>query len=131
MMHFKHDISVTAFLWLTDVFVVHNSHVFDLSPGSGAAAIACIYNGITYNGVCANEFQEKWLSSILDMATMAVLSGDVATHGQTPVQGKENADMIKQYFATAVAEAKRFLREGSRDMQDTAANVEDDSDEDE
>ena len=121
--------------------------VFDLSPGSGAAAIACVYNGIAYDGVCANTDHQRWLDNILDMATLAVLSGEevpvpkqavlsgeeVPVPKQVTVLGKENGAMIKQYFATAVAEAKRFMREGSGDNQpkedDAASEDEDDDDE--
>ena len=93
---------------------------YDLSLGSGSAAIACAQAGAQCSGVCANEKHQKWLNGLLDIAILAVAS-DVppkATKGELEFPAK-----IKQHFGTAVAEAKRMLREEDAD----ATQVDDDS----
>ena len=87
---------------------VNIGFVFDLSPGSGTAAIACATSGIGYDGVCANPKHQQWVSGLIDMAVLAVEA--------TPPKEKRSADeayiqKIKQHFGTTVAEAKRMLRE--------------------
>ena len=83
-------------------------YVFDLSPGSGAMAIACVRNGVAYDGVCANEEHQQWLNGLLDMATLAV-EGEA---GENTKEGEQSlAAKIKQRFGTAVAEAKRMLQD--------------------
>ena len=42
-------------------------HVFDLSPGSGAAAMAAAATGIGYEGVAENEMHAQWLETLLDL----------------------------------------------------------------
>ena len=81
--------------------------VFDLSAGSGAQAIAAAQVGIGYRGVCANEKHMKWLNSLLEKAILAV-EADSKT-GKW--QDQEYAAKLTMYFGTAVAEAKRMLRE--------------------
>ena len=68
-------------------------YVFDLSPGSGAMAIACVRNGVAYDGVCANEEHQQWLNGLLDMATLAVEgeAGEKTKEGGQSLAAKNQA----------------------------------------
>ena len=47
--------------------------VFDLTPGTGAAALAALLLGIPYDGVCINGVHKKWLEELLNRALIAQL----------------------------------------------------------
>ena len=88
----------------------HISSVFDLSPGSGAMAIACVKNGLPYDGVCANQAHQEWLHGLLDLATLALSAEPEQDDGKTKKsEAAELAAKIKEHFGTAVAEANRML----------------------
>ena len=51
----------------------HATHVFDVTPGSGAAACAVAVLDISYEGVAMNAKHAAWLDSITDRAIFAVM----------------------------------------------------------
>ena len=60
----------------------------DLSPGSGLLAAACMSKGIQYVGVVTNDAHHKWLTNVIDRASLAYMctvgnnlyQEDLATH---------------------------------------------------
>ena len=36
--------------------------IFDLTPGTGAFAVAALYQEVRYSGICHNEHHHTWLS---------------------------------------------------------------------
>jgi hypothetical protein len=51
----------------------HASRIFDLSPGSGAAACAAALMDIPYEGVAMGPKHAAWLDNIMDKAIFAIL----------------------------------------------------------
>ena len=51
----------------------HGTEVVDMTPGSGAAAVGAIYQGITYLGICESEAHKDWLQSHLLLTFMALV----------------------------------------------------------
>jgi len=118
--------SIALFSALFHDFGITN--VFDLSPGSGCAAIASVYNGIRYEGVCANPLHERWVQQILDKTTMAILCGDKLPQGLDADEAKKNASSIKHYFSSSIAEAKRFLKDQPDNQGAGQASADEDDD---
>lgn len=76
--------------------------VFDLSPGSGALASACLLSGEQYFGVCRNETHQNWLANVVDRMTMSL-----ACDASTPVHqvgGDTLATAIKDHFPDVLDE---------------------------
>jgi hypothetical protein len=97
-------------------------HVTDLSPGSGAAAIAALMCGIKYTGFCKNQAHAKWLNQILDTAYFAVL-----TDGTKARDAAMSARLL-HYFGPIVDEARRMQRAPARSTDVEAVADADDSD---
>ena len=68
--------------------------VFDLSPGSGALAEACLRMGLTYAGVTCKQTHCRWLGNVLDRFCLAHMT----TPGR-PCHSKEYAPVIQSYCA--------------------------------
>ena len=67
--------------------------VFDLSPGSGALAEACLRLGATYAGVTAKAEHARWLQNVLDRITVK----HVITPGRS-LFNKESVDTMRLHF---------------------------------
>ena len=79
-------------------------YICDLSPGSGAAAVAALMRGIKYTGLCKTEQHAKWLNQVLDTAYFAVL-----TDGGKGRDAAMSAKLL-HYFGPVVDEALRMQR---------------------
>jgi len=88
-------------------------HVFDLSAGTGAAALACARGGISYTGVAVNEKHAAWLDNLLDHGILATMSDTKSSNFDKELKAK-----IESYFATALQEGRRFLGEHPEEKDD-------------
>ena len=70
--------------------------VFDLSPGSGTAALAAVLNEIGYEGIAANETHALWVDSILSKMTLAVEAEPNTAGGKSKGASSKLAEHIKQ-----------------------------------
>ena len=52
----------------------HASHIFDVAPGSGAAACAAAILDIPYDGVAMSAKHAVWLDNIMDRAIFAAVA---------------------------------------------------------
>ena len=84
------------------------TEVWDLTPGSGAAASAALSLGIKYEGLCVNEGQQQWLDVLMDKVVFAVA---VESNDAAAAIGASAAHVasIKMFFHGTVKEAKRYL----------------------
>jgi hypothetical protein len=78
--------------------------VCDLSPGSGAAAIAALLANITYTGLCQNQEHAAWLNKIVDTAYLGILTDGAKE------RDKKQSDRVLHFFRPIVEDAKRMLR---------------------
>ena len=76
--------------------------VFDVSPGSGALAEACLRLGISYVGVTTRMTHATWLSNVLDRMVL----GHIVTPGR-PCYQKDFAAEVR----THVSDILRALEE--------------------
>ena len=90
----------------------HATHVFDVSPGSGAAACAAAILNISYEGVAMSAKHAAWLDNIMDKAIFAAIQmRDIATDGKGKVADSPDA---KQLQANVVAFFKDLIEEGRK-----------------
>ena len=109
------------------------TEVWDLTPGSGAAASAALSLGIKYEGLCVNEGQQQWLDVLMDKVVFAVAveSNDAAA---AIGASKAHVASIKMFFQGTVKEAKRYLvnaEKGDVPPKDDEEEDEDNDDSDE
>ena len=79
--------------------------VFDLTPGSGAAAMAAhILGDVHYEGVCMNEKHASWLNRLLDKGTFAVVFERDAQ------ESKALRSDIRNFFINIVEEGRVLKR---------------------
>ena len=88
------------------------THVFDITPGSGAAAIAAAILRIQYDGLAMNASHCDWLNQILDKAMFAIIADS------------KDAESLKikcelcQYFNANIEEARALLTSGAGENPD-------------
>ena len=70
--------------------------VFDLSPGSGTAALAAVLNEIGYEGIAANETHALWVDSILSKMTLAVEAEPNTAGGKSKGASSKLAEHINK-----------------------------------
>ena len=87
-------------------------HVFDVTPGSGAAATAALLTGITYEGVAMNKVHENWLNRILDKAIFAVIAD------KEDADSKDMRTDVKCFFNALVDEARFYISSGGGDVEE-------------
>ena len=93
-------------------------YVFDLTPGSGAAAIGAWQNNMQYVGICSNAPHKAWIENIMDNCMYAVVTKSE--------QDQDFIDKVLHFFGTQVDQGMRLLQdEGAED----AENKEDDAEE--
>ena len=63
----------TPALWKRLMTDVKARAVFDMTPGSGALARACMEEGISYAGVCRTPVHASWLMNICDRQALRQL----------------------------------------------------------
>jgi hypothetical protein len=106
------------------------TEIFDLTPGSGAAAIAALHCGIKYEGVCINANHKQWLETMLDKAIYAVALESPESATAVGVT-QECVANIKLFFQGTVKEAKRYLLAsgGDSNVPDPADDADQDDEE--
>ena len=97
--------------------------IVDATPGSGAAALAAMYNDIPYFGICYNEAQFAWLMDLFRKAFLALVADK-----KIPVE-KEVMQNVNQYLQRTAEAAKQLLPKDAKAMECHTGN--DDSEEDE
>ena len=69
------------------------SAIFDVSPGSGALAEACLRLGLQYVGVTTSDTHNRWLQNVLDRAAVE----HIVTQGR-PMYQRSLVDHVKRHF---------------------------------
>ena len=110
---------VEVYLALFQDFSV--THVFDVAAGSGAAAMAALILGITYEGCTMNTDHCNWLNRILDSVMFAVV---VDSTNEECLKIKAD---VNQMFNTHVEEARKLLA-GSEDDKNPKDDYDDEDD---
>ena len=78
-------------------------HIFDLTPGSAAAACAAAILGICYEGVAMSQQHAQWLEHIMDKTIFAILADGDAT------DDKELRTDLMAYLMPLVEEGRTYL----------------------
>lgn len=79
------------------------NHVFDLTPGTTAAACAAAINGIVYEGIAMNESHANFLNNIMDKAVFAILA---ASEAESDKAVREN---LQKYFLPLIEEGREYI----------------------
>ena len=103
--------------WCGVVEALDLAHIFDLSVGSGALAMACARSGVGYDGIAANEKHAAWVDNVLDHGVLAALTDPKSAAHDKEVKGK-----IESYFATAVEQARRYCGDYAGDGEEQEAS---------
>ena len=86
--------------------------IFDVTPGSGAAAIAAAILGIPYEGLAMNSHHVNWLNRIVDKAMYAIIM-DSSDEQFKPIKAE-----LSQYFTDVIDEGRVYLTSDQDDEQD-------------
>ena len=89
---------------------LHIGSIFDLTPGTGAAAAAALLLRIMYDAVCMNELHRNFLDNILEKAVWAVLS---ATDDD-----EEYVAALREHFPVLVDQGRRYLGSAEQSEDD-------------
>ena len=84
-------------LWVRVLGDANVKCVFDLSPGSGALAEACMRIGAQYFGVVFEKLHLSWLSNVVDRAALKYIT----TNGN-PLYHEDLATHLKTLFADQI-----------------------------
>ena len=93
----------------------HATHVFDVTPGSGAAACAAAVWDISYEGVAMSAKQAAWLDNIMDRAIFAVMrirdisrahSGEMT---KSDLEAKELQANVLEHFKDLIEEGRKYV----------------------
>ena len=117
-------------LWQDVVAHLGITHIVDLTPGSGAFAVAA--TGLAqYEGIAANDAHRDWLDSIVDRCVMYQAGQDQGYAGETLGGDAEFVSNASKYF-NGLMEARRWLMPdaGEGDEEQDGGVGEDDDDED-
>ena len=117
-------------LWQDVVAHLGITHIVDLTPGSGAFAIAAT-GAAQYEGIAANDAHRDWLDSIVDRCVMYKAGQDQGYAGETLGGDAEFVSNASKYF-NGLMEARRWLMPdaGEGDEEQDSGVGEDDDDED-
>ena len=85
------------------------THVFDICPGSGAAAMAAAIMGIQYDGIAMSQDHCDWLDQILNKAMFAIV-----VHSKD-AEALEIKNELNQYFTAHIDEARSLLASGDEE----------------
>jgi hypothetical protein len=120
----------------TDVFIalykdLSVNDVFDMTPGSGAAACAAAALGIKYEGIAMNADHASWLNNIMDKTIFAILAEGT---DEDPDARATRSDIVT-YFATLVEEGKQYMphqrgKDDEEEEEDEKSGAFSDDDED-
>ena len=78
------------------------SHVFDISPGSTAAACASAELGIIYEGIAFSEAHANFLNNIMDKAVFAIVADSKAE------SDKGIKESLNKYFLPLIEEGRGY-----------------------
>ena len=87
-------------------------NVFDLTPGSGAAACAAAILGIGYEGVAISQQHAEWLNNIIDKTMFAIIADGTA---------QEDNDLrtdLQAYLMPLVEEGRTYLSQEEEDDEE-------------
>ena len=85
----------------------HATHVFDVTPGSGAAACAAAVLDISYEGVAMSAKHAAWLDNIMDKAIFAVMRmRDIPLDN---IQAKELQENVFEHFKDLIDEGRKYV----------------------
>lgn len=90
--------------------------VYDLTPGSGALATACLQAGTVYFGAVGNEHHLSWLQNVLDRAALV----ELVTAG-TPLYQEDLATSIKEHFSELLDQLNAPDAESEEEVEEGAA----------
>ena len=76
------------------------SHIFDLTPGHGSAAIAAVILGLKYDGVAMSDQHMNCLDNWLDQAIFPIIADSEDT---------AFAEEVTRYFAPLVDQGRRLV----------------------
>ena len=97
------------------------THVCDLTPGNGTAAIAAFWAGLQYDALCSKAEHATWLERILNCAVLAHLaSGEVKDDSLS----KEFLADIRHSFASSLL-AEPCDQDAEDEMEDHDPSEED------
>jgi len=103
-------------LWSDLFFCVDAKMVVDFSPGSGAAARACMELGIEYRGICRTELHQSWLANVLDRDACCLITRE------SPLFEQDLSEMIKKHFQDILEQGAE--RDEAKDT-DPGSDIED------
>ena len=85
--------------------------VVDVTPGSGAACLAALYQGIPYFGFSINDKHKKWFLDIFQKAFLAMVLTKVVTVDKTVF------DNVGQYLQRSAEAAKMLLPKDTKYLE--------------
>ena len=93
----------------------HATHVFDVTPGSGAAACAAAVLDISYEGVAMSAKHAAWLDNIMDKAIFAVMRirdiqrADSGAMIKSDLEAKELQENVLEHFKDLIEEGRKYV----------------------
>ena len=107
VLHMTDDKSIE--LWLAFLQAMPKPKaVYDITSGSGAAAIASALMGIPYDGLCHNVKHKEWLDGLMNKVIYAIVAKSAEGVDAAFLAG------VKKYFYTLVEEGTRLIQTGER-----------------
>ena len=91
----------------------HATHVFDVTPGSGAAACAAAVLDISYEGVAMSAKHAAWLDNIMDRAIFAVMRiRDIPradSGAKSDLEAKELQADVLEHFKDLIEGGRKYV----------------------
>lgn len=87
----------TKALWSQLIRDLDGKAIYDLTPGSGTLARACMELGVQYCGVARSADHMSWLQNVLDRAALLTI-----TTSGTPLFEQDLAECIRNHFSDVV-----------------------------
>ena len=100
-------------LWARIMTDLDVKYVYDLSPGSGPLARACLDKGIVYAGFARNEAHPAWLSNLLDRYAMRA----ILTKGNA-MFAEDLAETVKDHFQDIVDNIDELERSADTELEE-------------
>ena len=109
------------------------THIVDLTPGSGALAVAAS-GAAQYEGIAANDAHRDWLDNIVDRCVMYKAGHEQGYAKDTLGGDPEFVANASRYFGGTMMDARRWLMpgaggDGEEDGGDDEVDVDDDDEE--
>ena len=93
--------------WQTILGHLGVTHIVDVTPGSGALAVAAS-GAMRYEGIAANDAHRDWLDSIVDRCVM-YKAGHVEGYAEQLGGDAEFVEKASKFFGGTMMEARRLL----------------------